>query len=178
MSDADQIMLTGFPPVARADARVLVLGSMPGARSLADGQYYAQPRNAFWPIMGLLFAAGPGLPYPQRLARLTAAGVALWDVLAQCRRPGSLDQHIRLASASLNDFAGFLAAHPQITHVFCNGQLAFRLFSRRVAPGLSGRALLVTRLPSTSPAMASLRLEDKLARWQALRLAAQHGEER
>lgn len=169
--------LTGFPPVAEVDARVLVLGSMPGARSLAEREYYAQPRNAFWPIMGALFGAGPDLPYPQRLARLTMAGVALWDVLASCRRQGSLDQRIQLAGATLNDFAGFLAAHPRITHVFCNGQLAFRLFSRRVAPGLPGPPLLVASLPSTSPAMASLSPADKLARWQALRVAAQHGEE-
>ena len=101
----------GFPPVSRADARVLILGSLPGQVSLARVQYYAQPRNAFWPIMGRLFGAAPELPYEERLERLMARGVALWDVCAEGRRPGSLDQKIDRASVAPNDFAGFLAAH-------------------------------------------------------------------
>lgn len=165
-------MLTGFPPVAHADARVLVLGSMPGARSLAAHQYYAQPRNAFWPIMGALFGAGPELGYEERLRRLSAQGIALWDVLARCRRPGSLDQDIELASALTNDFAGFLLAHQQITHVFFNGQLAARLFTRRVLPGLPpGVTPTLRTLPSTSPAMASLALAAKIVRWEPVRAA-------
>lgn len=161
--------LTGFPPVADVDARVLVLGSMPGARSLAERQYYAQPRNAFWPIMGALFGAGPGLAYPQRLARLNAAGVALWDVLASCRRQGSLDQRIELASATANDFRPFLASHPRITCIFFNGQMAHRLFSRLVTPRLpADREFALAVLPSTSPAMASLDGKSKLARWQVV----------
>jgi TDG/mug DNA glycosylase family protein len=169
-------MLSGFPPVARADARVLVLGSMPGARSLAERQYYAQPRNAFWPIMGALFGAGPELGYAERLARLTAQGIALWDVLAHCRREGSLDQRIELASAIVNDFRPFLATHPRITHVFFNGRMAQQLFRRLVLPGLpDSRALALATLPSTSPAMASLDRESKLAQWQVVRSVVANG---
>lgn len=168
-------MLKGFPPVARADARVLVLGSMPGARSLADQQYYAQPRNAFWPIMGKLFGAGPELGYEERLDLLGAQGIALWDVLARCHRAGSLDQRIELRSAITNDFRVFLGAHPGISHVFFNGQLAFRLFSQRVAPELTEKRLVLAALPSTSPALASLSLEAKLAEWQILRRAVAGG---
>jgi len=176
MGQATDDILTGFGPVARADARVLVLGSMPGVRSLAEGQYYAQPRNAFWPIMGALFGAGPEVGYAQRLARLTGEGIALWDVLARCRRQGSLDQHIELASAVANPFVPFLASHPGITHIFFNGQLAFRLFTRRVAPSLpASRKLELTALPSTSAAMASLDRSAKLVRWQAVRKALATG---
>src|SRR5882672_4404695 len=86
--------LIAFPPVAAPDARVLVLGSMPGEASLAARRYYAYRHNAFWPIMGRLFGAGPDLRYRERLARLKHAGIALWDVLASCRREGSLDSNI------------------------------------------------------------------------------------
>ena len=85
----------GFPPVAATGARVLVLGSLPGAESLRRREYYAQPRNAFWPIFGAIVGAGPALPYSARLARLEAAGIALWDVCASARRDGSLDADIR-----------------------------------------------------------------------------------
>jgi len=163
-------LLSGFPPVARADARVLILGSMPGQRSLAEQQYYAQPRNAFWYLMGELFGAGPALPYPARLLRLQQCGIALWDVLARCRRRGSLDQHIEPGSIEVNDFNAFLARHPALGHICFNGQTAARLFSRQVLPGLQGaERLRLLRLPSSSPAMASLRPEQKLAHWAVIR---------
>jgi hypoxanthine-DNA glycosylase len=127
----------GFPPVARHDARVLVLGSMPGAASLAAGRYYAHPRNAFWPIAGALFGFGADAPYDERLAGLTAAGVALWDVLAACERPGSLDAAIDRATARTNDFVAFFAAHPRLSAVACNGGAAHELFRRRVLPRLA-----------------------------------------
>jgi hypoxanthine-DNA glycosylase len=88
-------------------ARALILGSMPGAASLRAAQYYAHPRNQFWPIMGELVGADPALPYEQRLDRLTSAGIALWDVFARCEREGSLDAHIRDDTAVANDFAEF-----------------------------------------------------------------------
>ena len=78
-----------FEPVADENARVLVLGSMPGLKSLQAGQYYAHPQNRFWPFMGQLVGAGPDLPYPERCRRLARAGIALWDVLSCCERPGS-----------------------------------------------------------------------------------------
>jgi hypoxanthine-DNA glycosylase len=156
----------GFSPIARPDARILILGSMPGQASLAAGQYYAHPRNAFWPIMATLLGFDPALPYPERATKLTAAGIALWDVLHACSRPGSLDSAIDHASAEANDFTAFFATHPQIGHIFFNGTAAAMLF-RRHCPEQT-RTLHVARLPSTSPAHAGRNFADKLAAWQAV----------
>ncbi len=168
-------LLSSFAPAFRADARVLVLGSMPGEASLAAVRYYAHPRNAFWPIMDALFGAGPQLPYAARLARLNAAGVALWDVIARCERSGSLDSAITPASVEPNDFAALFAACPQIGHVFFNGGAAETAFRRhvRLPASLSDgpRRLRLVRLPSTSPAHAALGFDAKLAAWQAVREA-------
>src|SRR5690606_3357348 len=160
----------GFPPVSSPDARVLVLGSLPGEKSLEMQQYYAQARNAFWPIMGELCGASPSLPYPRRLERLRAAGIALWDVLAAGERRGSLDSAIVPSSMVINDFASFFAAHPAIRFVSFNGSKAAELFVRRVLPTLPEEhkaSLEMTRLPSTSPANASYSFERKLASWSA-----------
>nr|HRM71210.1 DNA-deoxyinosine glycosylase [Thauera phenylacetica] len=132
MSTTAAPLVRSFAPQFRADARVLVLGSMPGTASLAAAQYYAHPRNAFWPIMGALFGAGPELPYAQRLERLASAGVALWDVIGRCERAGSLDSAIAPASIEANDFAGLFAACPGIDHVFFNGAAAEAAFRRHV----------------------------------------------
>jgi len=166
----------GFPPIAAPDARVLILGSLPGQASLAAGQYYAQPQNAFWKIMGELFGAGPELAYAERAGRLRAQGIALWDVCAAAVRPGSLDAAIERDSILINDFTGFHAAHPRIAHVCANGGTAFRLYQQRVQPVLPVRhaALPLHRLPSTSPAHATLRFAQKLEQWRVLtRLLAQ-----
>ncbi|WP_246371215.1 DNA-deoxyinosine glycosylase [Marilutibacter penaei] len=157
-------MLQGFPPEARGDARVLVLGSMPGRASLQAGAYYAHPRNLFWPFMGALLGAGPDLPYGRRLAQLADAGVALWDVLSRCERDGSLDSAIRDARA--NDFRGFFAAHRGIGTVLFNGAKAESSFQRLVLPTLPGPVPDRRRLPSTSPAHAARTAEDKLAQWR------------
>ena len=165
----------GFPPIAAADARVLVLGSLPGRRSLEMREYYAQPHNAFWRIMGALFGAVPDLAYEARLDRLRAHGIAVWDVLAAGEREGSLDAAIVPASIVINDFAGSLAKHGRIELVCFNGTTAATLFRRKVLPGLPARsaALEMRVLPSTSPAYASLRFEHKLAAWsEALAPAA------
>ena len=163
----------GFPPVARADARVLILGSLPGQASLAAQQYYAQPRNAFWALMGTLFRAGPELPYAERLERLKDAGVALWDVCHSAKRPGSLDHKIDHSSIEPNDFAGFFAAQPHIGRIFLNGATAERLYLKLVLPALprAAQAIPTLRLPSTSPAHAGLKFEQKLAAWEAVRTA-------
>ena len=159
----------GFPPVADARARVLVLGTLPGRRSLEAREYYAQPQNAFWRIMGRLFGAEPQLPYEQRLEKLHAARVAVWDVLAAGEREGSLDSSIVPRSIVVNDFGSFLARHGRIELVCFNGRTAAELYRRKVVPQLTPeRAALATRLlPSTSPAYASLRFEQKLALWSA-----------
>lgn len=156
-----------FPPIENRKARVLILGSMPGAASLRAGQYYAHPHNAFWPIMGALAGADPALPYRVRTAALKAAGIALWDVLASCDREGSLDADIRHDSVVANDFPGFFAAHPHLTDVFFNGGMAQTCFRRHVMPLIGGTPLRFARLPSTSPANASLSRARKLELWQA-----------
>ena len=157
-----------FPPLANAQARVLILGSMPGQASLAATQYYAHARNAFWPIMGALVGAGPELPYPQRLQRLQAAGIALWDVLAECERPGSLDAAIVAASVRANDFAGLLPELPALRAIAFNGSAAEQAFCRHVLPALPGLRVDLLGLPSTSPAHAARSLAQKLAEWQRL----------
>jgi hypoxanthine-DNA glycosylase len=157
----------GFPPIASRESRVLVLGSMPGLASLAAQQYYAHPRNAFWPIMGELFGATPELPYPLRVARLLDAGVAVWDVLGACVRPGSLDSDIQSEGLVVNDFGDFLDGHPQIGQVFFNGAKAEQLFQSLALPQLPV-GLQLKRLPSTSPANAGMRLAQKIEAWRCV----------
>lgn len=155
----------GFPPIARVDARILVLGSLPGVRSIAEQQYYAHPQNAFWAIMRELF--GIEGDYASRCRQLLENRVALWDVLQSSIRPGSMDADIDLGSAVANDFRGFLAEHADIRVIAFNGKKAEQLFARfAVADGIADD---VSRLglPSTSPAYASLRFSGKLAAWRA-----------
>lgn len=163
--------IRSFPPVYRQDARVLILGSMPGAASLDAAQYYAHPRNAFWPIMGALVDAGPDLPYPARLTRLVDAGIALWDVIGHCRRAGSLDSAIAADSVETNDLPALFAACPALTHVFFNGTAAEAAYRRHIDPAGIDRTLRFSRLPSTSPAHAARSFADKLCAWQAVRSA-------
>lgn len=167
-----------FAPLSRRDARVLVLGSMPGQASLSARQYYAHPRNAFWPIMAELLGLDASASYPQRTRALTAGGVALWDVLAECRRPGSLDAAIDPASVVVNDVAGFLRRHPKLHAIFFNGATAESLFRRHILPtlqtgGLTTRSLTLARLPSTSPAHAALDRAAKLAAWRQVSRACE-----
>jgi len=159
---------TGFPCVAAGDARILILGSMPGVASLEAVQYYAHPRNAFWPIMGEIFGFDAKLPYAERLEQLKENRVALWDVAHRCIRPGSLDSNIDRDSIEPNDFAAFFEHHPQIAAIFFNGSAAEALFRSLVLPDLpeSIRTLPMLRLPSTSPAHAALRFEQKREQWR------------
>ncbi|MBL8430422.1 MAG: DNA-deoxyinosine glycosylase [Dechloromonas sp.] len=158
----------GFPPVASPSAQVLVLGSLPGKASLAAQEYYANKQNAFWRIMGDLVGAGPALPYSQRLQRLCAAGIALWDVIAAGERPGSLDADIVKKTVCANDFSAFFAVNRSIARVFFNGGVAEAAFRRHVLPGLQGADLQLIRLPSTSPAHAASSYAEKLAAWSAI----------
>ncbi len=157
----------GFPPIADAGARLLILGSLPGQASLAAGQYYAQPRNAFWRILGELLGAGPDIDYEARAETLRRAGIALWDVCAAAERPGSLDASIRRDSVVVNDFAAFLRAHPRIALLAFNGATAAELYRRRVLPALpsDAAALPTLCLPSTSPAHAGMPYAAKRAAW-------------
>jgi hypoxanthine-DNA glycosylase len=160
----------GFPPLADATARVLVLGSLPGVKSLQMQQYYAQPYNAFWRIMGELFGAGRELDYAARVERLRAHGLAVWDVLAAGERKGSLDSAIVSESIVVNDFNAFFERHRHVRSICFNGNTAAGLYQRKVLPVLepASAALETYVLPSTSPAYAALRFEQKLERWSAV----------
>lgn len=158
----------GFPPVEPRQARVLVLGSLPSAESIRRGEYYAHPRNAFWPIMGELFGAGRGLPYAQRLRVLADQGVMLWDVLRAAERKGSLDSAIHPRRAEANDIPGLLTRHAELRRIVFNGGAAEVLFRRHIL-SLGGEWLAGVdrvRLPSTSPAHASRSFEEKLDLWR------------
>ena len=160
-----------FAPIEGRRARVLILGTMPGVASLEAARYYAHPRNAFWPIVTTLLGEPPEAPLPPyrtRLARLRRAGIALWDVLAECERPGSLDGAIRRPSERPNDVVGLCARHPELRAIAFNGQTAARLYARHVAPlAAVDEDIALLTLPSTSPAYAALPLAEKRSRWHA-----------
>jgi len=165
--------IDGFPPLLGREPRVLILGSAPSVASLEKGQYYGKAQNAFWKIMGELFGAGTDKPYEERVRVLTGAGIAVWDVLGSCVRPGSLDSAIDMSTAEVNPIAELLTEQQSITHVFCNGRKSEEVFVKRVVPELPANhtELLVACLPSTSPAMAALSFTQKLNRWAAVKHA-------
>ena len=160
-----------FAPVFSLRAKVLILGSIPGEESLRRSQYYAHPQNQFWDIMEGLAGAGRNLPYKDRLKKLKACRMALWDVAASCVRAGSMDGCIVPGSVQTNDFEGLFKKCPEIAAVFFNGKKAFELFMRKVWPDIQARrpGLLLTVLPSTSPAYASMSLAEKRLRWKKVR---------
>ena len=159
-------MPRGFPPVLGPAPRVLVLGTMPSRASLRRRQYYGHARNLFWPFAGELLGIDPGLDYERRIAALVRRGVALWDVARRCERELSSDATIR--SVEPNDIAALLAARPGMRAVFFNGAKAEELFRSLVLPDLGGREVHLERLPSTSPANASMPRAIKLARWRRI----------
>ncbi len=159
-------LLTGLPPVLNPSVRVLILGSFPGAVSLAAAQYYAHPRNQFWPLLSTvlnddLFA----LPYAERLQKLLRHRIGLWDVIATCERRGSLDSAIRQAQEA--DFSQFHERYPQLHTIAFNGKTAGKAAPRFDAAGY--RTLV---LPSSSPANAQLSFIEKLKCWQQLNAAS------
>ena len=163
-----------FPPSSSASATRLILGSMPGKASLAAHQYYAHPRNCFWQIMHRVLDVPATASYEQRYQGLAEKRVALWDVVKLCTRTGSLDSDIVESSIVPNDFETYLRAHPGISTIFFNGAKAERTYLRHVQPRLPDRLARIrtVRLPSTSPANASIPLAVKLERWEVLRSPA------
>lgn len=152
--------LLGLPPVVSSRTRLVVLGSFPGAASLAAQQYYAHPRNHFWPILSAIWGVDlVGAPYAGRLAQMRRRGVGLWDVYAACRREGSLDSAIEAAEP--NDLASLLRLAPGLRAVAHNGGESARSMAITRALGVE-----VLRLPSTSPANASWSFERKVAAWR------------
>lgn len=164
-------LLRGLPPQIAADCRILVLGSMPGDASLWARQYYAHPRNRFWPLLAQICGFDPALAYTQRLAALQAAGFGLWDVIGQCRRAGSLDSAIVRGSEVVNPINERLPALPQLRAIALNGGKAAQAFGRHLQPRLQAGTLAgidVLALPSTSPANAGFSLERLSQSWRVL----------
>jgi hypoxanthine-DNA glycosylase len=156
--------VTGLPPIVGGRPTVLILGNAPSVLSLATGQYYGNPRNAFWRIAGELFDFDPAAPYTERVAALVERGIAVWDVLRHCRRVGSLDSAVERDSMVPNDFETFFAAHPEITRVFFTGGAAEANYRRLVRPSAD---VTYARLPSTSPAH-TMPIAAKLAAWREI----------
>lgn len=148
-----------FEPVFAPDARVMIVGSMPSVKSLADSQYYAHPRNAFWPILFDVFDVTPTNDYEAKKELIQRNGLVLWDVAGICEREGSLDSNMK--DVQFNDFASLYAACPHIHTVLCNGGTAHTLFLKSGAAGDRD----VLRLPSTSPAY-TMAYAKKLAAWR------------
>lgn len=162
MSNAPAAALLGLAPVIAPNIRILILGSFPGAASLAAQQYYAHPRNQLWPLLSALTGVDlAGLPYAQRLPRLLAHDIGLWDVLGACERVGSLDANIRKPAA--NDFERLRLLCPLLETVGFNGQA-----SAKFAPQFAAAGFDTLILPSSSPAHASLSFEQKLSAWRKL----------
>lgn len=161
------MQVQSFAPIVNASSRILVLGSMPGKVSLQAGQYYAHPRNLFWRFMELLLDVDSAAPYEDKVAGLLERGVALWDVLQSCTRESSLDSDIVSSSEIPNDFPSLLAEHPSIEVVCFNGAKAAGAFTKHVQNELGSRADAMSfhKLPSTSPANASIPLDRKLEAW-------------
>lgn len=161
-----------FPPISTPKSRVLILGSMPGVKSLELQQYYAHPQNAFWKIMAALFDADIST-YAQKVKLIKDHDLALWDVMKFCIREGSLDSNIEPNSVETNDFKKFLKKHPLVTNVFLNGGTAAQEFKKRVWPILSSELherITLHPLPSTSPAHAGMTFKSKLEKWQGIKI--------
>jgi hypoxanthine-DNA glycosylase len=159
--EASERHVRGFAPVIDETVQVLVLGSFPSTASLAARQYYGHPRNQFWRILGeILREPLPDLLYPDRLQRVLAHHVGIWDVYAACRRTGSLDSQIHAPRS--NDLARLPDLAPALRAVAFNGQAAGHF-----QPQLAALGYACAVLPSTSPAHATRGFEEKLALWSA-----------
>ena len=165
--------LKAFPPIVNPNAKVLILGSMPSAASLADHQYYAHPRNHFWLIMSTLLSTDANLCYAIRCYNLSKYRIALWDVIAGCTRRGSLDSNIVEESIKVNDLGAFFRRYAEIHSVFFNGGKAEQVYRKYVLHTLATDLNLeYHRLPSSSPANATWSLAEKLEAWRIVKQKA------
>lgn len=152
-----------FLPISTADAKILILGTMPGTKSLEMNQYYGHNQNNFWKFMFTIFNEDFSNDYETKKALLTKNKIAVWDVLQYCERIGSLDSAIKNEIA--NDFEAFLKQHSNIKTILFNGQKAAAFFKKYVH--LDKTYQLLT-LPSTSPANASKSFQSKLDEWSII----------
>lgn len=155
------IQICAFPPIIGEKPHTLILGTMPGVKSLEHGQYYAHPQNQFWRFMGDIYGATPDLSYHKRLDILINKGIAVWDVLQSCVRPGSMDSDIK--EAQPNDFADFFKSYSTIKKVVFDSAKAEEIFIKTQPVFMN---VDFYRVPSPSPAHARLRYPEKLALWR------------
>ena len=162
--------IQSFPPISDAKATVLILGSIPGKASLMAEQYYAHPRNSFWRIMERVAGIDFALSYEDRCAQLIRSRIAVWDVLKACTRSSSLDSDIVESSIVPNEFGRFFETHAQIRALYFNGAKAEQAYRKYVLPDLpeASAGISALRLPSTSPANASMSFDVKLKKWEAI----------
>jgi hypoxanthine-DNA glycosylase len=156
-------MIKAFAPIATPKSRILILGTMPGEKSLQLQEYYGNRGNRFWSIMFSIFGRELSHDYTEKVKLLTHNGIALWDVLASCQRPGSLDSNIKNEVA--NDFDAFYKQHPGITHVFFSSKNAAAYYDKHVG---RREGLVYATLPSPSGANASMAPAQKRAIWQQM----------
>ena len=154
-----------FSPISTTDATIVILGTMPGTKSLEIQQYYGHPQNNFWRFMFEILKEEFSKDYETRKTLLIKNKIALWDVLQYCERIGSLDSAIKNEIA--NDFDFFLKQHPGIKTIFFNGQKAAALFKKYVP--LQNKDYNLITLPSTSPANAGKSFDLKLHEWKIIR---------
>jgi len=163
--------LHSFGPIADLSAQILILGSMPSVKSLQKQQYYAHPQNSFWWIMAQLCGFENVQSYAERVSMVKKSGVAVWDVLAQCERQGSLDSKIERASERANDLPAFFSQHKYIKLIGFNGMKARQIFYRHFSQNLlDSYSINNVLLPSTSPANAGQTKQQKHQTWQNLLL--------
>ncbi|MBB4804855.1 hypoxanthine-DNA glycosylase [Chryseobacterium defluvii] len=157
-----QNRIYSFPPIIDHHSRILILGSIPGVRSLEKQQYYAHPQNAFWKIIFTLLNEEFTEDYAGRVSILKKYHIALWDVIDSCERKGSLDTEIRNEEA--NQIAELLEEHPNIGAIFCNGGKSYKNLQKILGKNFR---IPIFLLPSTSP-LHTVSLEKKLEEWKKL----------
>ncbi len=155
-------LIVAFPPILPDNPHTLILGTMPGRKSLETNQYYAHPQNQFWKFMGDIYGAGLFLPYEDRIRILKEQNIAVWDVIRSCVRQGSMDTDIK--NEVVNDFEEFYRQHSSINLVVFDSLTAEKIYKKQVLPTLT-KSLKYVRVPSPSPAHASLPYAAKLALW-------------
>jgi hypoxanthine-DNA glycosylase len=157
------MQVSSFPYLANSESNQIILGSMPGIESIRLQQYYAHPRNQFWPIIYALHDSVPSMDYEERTAFILSKQIALWDVVSHCERIGSLDTDIK--NPIMNDFIHLFSEFPNIRTLYFNGGKAYDLFLRFAAPNLLLKGYSYHKLPSSSPAY-TLSFENKLNKWK------------
>ena len=162
------MFLKGLLPIIGEEPKILILGSMPSVASLKKQQYYGHPRNAFWKLMAQLNGFEWRDDYAHNVAEVICRGIAIWDVIGECERPGSLDSAIVKGSERVNPIPQLLHRYPDIQRIALNGGTAAGLFKRHCLPVLQAEKYRILNLPSTSPANARISFEEKCRRWQPL----------